>query len=173
MCVLSLASSRAISEACAESEERKLKKTCYRLNSARTALSNANYASVHGHRMETRRARPPPCLASSSAGLSPSSAFDPVSPAREGFAVSGLHPPTTKTCPFCVSLCVTGTPLLLRPARSLTFPPPPGSVLPGIRVPSTRRVPALSKPGTQGSDLLVSEPSPALTSHMTLVRLPL
>ena len=33
MCAVALASHRAISEAWARSEERKLKKTCYRLNS--------------------------------------------------------------------------------------------------------------------------------------------
>lgn len=45
-------------EAQAGSEERKLKKTCYRLNSAQTAPANANYASAPGHRIEARRCPP-------------------------------------------------------------------------------------------------------------------
>lgn len=75
--------------------------------------------------------------------------------------------------PLHEPLCVTGTQLLLRPAHNLTFLPPPGSLSPGVRVPFTPRVLALSKHGTQNSDILVSEPSPALTSYLTLIRLPL
>lgn len=174
MCVLSLASSRAISEACAESEERKLKKTCYRLNSARTALPNANYASVHGHRIETRRASPPPRLpSSSSAGLSPGSAFDPVSPAHEGSAVSGLHPPNnTVKPPVHEPLCARRT-AALETCSQLDPSPHAWLCITRNQGALYSKSPALSEHVTPSSDFLAVNLSTALSSYLTLIQLPL
>ena len=66
VCLLVSIEHSSLSEARAGSEERKLKTTGYRLNSAQTAPPNANYASAHSHRIEARRCPPSsPALTSS------------------------------------------------------------------------------------------------------------
>ena len=63
-------------------------------------------------------------------------------------------------------LFVPDTQLLLRPDHNLTFLPVPGTASPGIRVPFTPRASALSKCGTQSSDLLANM-GPALISYLS------
>lgn len=158
------------------------------------ALPNANYASVHSRRIETRRWASPPLPFSpsppppppGSAGLSPSSAFDPVSPAHEGSAVSGSTPRNTVR-PLCLS------PLSARhtaPPKTCSQPdfspciwfyiPRNQGTLYSLGLPrgpvqaEAHPAAALLKHGTQGSGLPVSEPGPLvpLTSLLTLIKLP-
>ena len=132
-----------------------------------TALPNANYASVHGHRIETRRWAPPPLPVPpppsppplGSVGLSPSSASDPVSPAQEGSAVSGSTPSNTVK-PLC--------PSPLR-AAGQTAPPTTYSQLdfsPCIRF-SARIRETFSPWTTQGSSRGRSPPRSSLSKHGT------